>query len=127
MPTDLSTDLRARILQASPTETAPALAKRFSVCVSTVERLRRRHREGVPLARRQTKFGPDAALTDQDRVHFEGYLAENVSMPQAEMAGRFAADTGRRVSRQTVQRYLQRWKLTRKKSSSAPPSNSEAT
>jgi hypothetical protein len=36
-------------------------------------------------------------------------------MTHAEMAARFLADTGRSVSRQTVQRHVRRWNLTRKK------------
>ena len=127
MPADFSTDLRARILNAALSEPAPAVAKRFSVSISTVERLLKRHREGLSLERRQTRFGPSPALNDQDRAAFEAFLQENVSMPHAEMADRFEQQTGRRISRQTVQRHLSKWRITRKKSPSGPRSNAETT
>lgn len=116
MPAALSCDLRRRIVDALGSTPPSEVARRFNVGRSTVFRLRTRAREDPTLAPRQKRFGPSALLSDNDRKRFERYLSENVSMPHAEMAARFAADTGRRVSRQTVQRRFKAWRITRKKS-----------
>ncbi len=127
MPADFSPDLRARIVEAARTESASAVAQRFGVSIRTVVRLRARQRSGEPLERRQTNFGPARLLSDTDRAHFEAYLKENPSMTHQAMAERFEKETGRRLSRQTVQQQFGRWRLTRKKNDSDPPSRTETT
>lgn len=116
MPAPLSADLRRRVLGAARSDTAPAVAARFGVSVSTVHRLRRLDRQTGSVEPRPHGGGHTPLVSDDDRPLFDGYLAENPSMPHAKMARRFGADTGRVVSRQTVQRMLARWRVTRKKS-----------
>lgn len=116
MPAALSPDLRHRIVEAARDTPLIEVARRFSVSVSTVSRLRALARTDPTLAPRQTRFGPQALLREEHRAHFERYLLENVSMTHATMAARFADDTGASVSRQTIQRRLRSWAITRKKS-----------
>lgn len=113
MPAPLSLDLRRRIVDA--TESAAKVARRFGVSETTVHRLRKLRRDSGALDPKPPRPGPPPALTDDDRSRFEAYLADDVSTRQQDMAARFTADTGRFVSRQTVQRALRRWALTRKK------------
>lgn len=127
MPADFSSDLRARIVEAARTDSASTVAQRFGVSIRTVVRLRARARSGEPLERRQTTFGPARLLSDDDRARFEAYLAENPSMTHAQMAERFEQETGRALSRQTVQLQFARWKITRKKSDSDRRSSLETT
>ena len=116
MPAPLSPDLRRRVLDAARANTAPATAARFGVSVSSVHRLRRLGRDHGSVEPKAHAGGTSPTLADDDRPRFDGYLAENPSMPHHTMARRFEADTGRVVSRQTVQRALARWRITRKKS-----------
>lgn len=111
MPAPLSPDLRSRILVACQSASLRAVAARFSVSLSTVHRLATRG----TIEPKPHGGGPDRLLSDADRSRFEAYLAENVSMTHAEMAARFCAETARELSRQTVQRQMSRWGLTRKK------------
>lgn len=127
MPADFSPDLRARIVEAALTDSAANVAQRFGVSMRTVVRLRARHRSGEALERRQTKFGPARLLADDDRARFRAYLSENPSMTHAVMAERFKQETGRALSRQTVQLQFARWKLTRKKNDSEQPKGFETT
>ncbi len=116
MPAPLSADLRRRVLDAARSATAPAVAARFGVSVSTVHRLRRLDRLHGSVESRPHGGGHAPLVTDDDRPLFDAYLAENPSMPHATIARRFAGDAGRSVSRQTVQRMLARGRITRKKS-----------
>lgn len=115
MPAPLSADLRRRVLLAARATTAPEAAARFGVSVATVHRLRRLDRLHGSLAPRPHGGGHARLIADDDRPTFDRYLAEDPSMPHEVMARRFAADTGRAVSRPTVRRALARWRLTRKK------------
>ncbi|MDT0633315.1 hypothetical protein RQM47_14220 [Rubrivirga sp. S365] len=116
MPAPLSVDLRRRVLDAARSATAPVVAARFGVSVSTVHRLRHLDRIQGSVEPRPHGGGHTPLVTDDDRPLFDGYLAENPSMPHATIARRFEADTGRAISRQTVQRMLGLWRVTRKKS-----------
>lgn len=116
MPAPLSSDLRQRVLNASRSNSASTTAERFNVSKTTVHRLRALERETGSVAPMAHGGGRSPSLTDEDRPRFEAFLAENVSMTHEEMAERFEAATGRSVSRQTVQRHLRAWGLTRKKS-----------
>lgn len=116
MPAAFSADLRRRVLDAARSATAAVAAARFGVSISTVHRLRRLDRLHGSVAPRPHGGGHTPLVTDADRSYFDGYLAENPSMPHATIARRFEADTGRAISRQTVQRMLARWRITRKKS-----------
>ena len=116
MPAPLSADLRRRVLDAARSATAPETAARFGVSVPTVHRLRRLSRLHGAVDPKPHGGGRLALLSDDDRPHFDGYLADDPSMPHETMARRFEADTGRALSRQSVQRTLARWRITRKKS-----------
>ena len=116
MPAPLSADLRRRVLDAARSATAPAVAARFGVSVSTVHRLRRLDRLHGSVKPKPHAGGRAHSIPDDDRPLIDSYLAENPSMPHEVIARRFSADTGRVVSRQTVQRALARWRVTRKKS-----------
>lgn len=116
MPKALSPDLRLRVHDAATTSTAPATAQRFQVSKTTVHRLRALVRNTGSLAPKPHGGGRERLIKEDDRPRFEAYLAEDVSMRHEDMATRFSAETGRTVSRQTVQRQLSRWGITRKKS-----------
>ena len=116
MPAPFSTDLRRRVIDAARSTTAHETAARFGVSVATVHRLRRLDRIHGSVAPRPHGGGHAPLVTDEHRPLFDGYLHENPSMPHEVVARRFEADTGRAVSRQTVQRMLARWRITRKKS-----------
>ena len=114
MPKPLSLDLRRRVLEASRSDTAEATALRFNVSVTTVERLRALERETGSVSPRAHGGGRKRSLSEEDRSCFEAFLREDVSMTHAEMAERFTNEK-RPVSRATVQRYIEKWGLTRKK------------
>lgn len=116
MPAPLSPDLRRRILAGAKTESASKTAARFDVSLSTVHRLRRLDRLHGSVEPKPHGGGHAHRITDDDRRHIDGYLAENPSMPHARIARRLADDTERVVSSSTVSRSLARWGLTRKKS-----------
>lgn len=127
MPAPLSADLRRRIHAAALTHSASAVAARFDVSVRTVHRLRRLVRATGATEPRAHAGGRTPHLTPSDRPFFEACLREDVSMTQAEMATRFVTATGRTVTRQTVQIYLRRLGITRKKKRSTPHSESART
>ncbi len=116
MPAPLSLDFRRRIFDAAAAASAATVAARFGVSRTTVHRLRKSHRDTGALDPKPPRPGPAPVLTDGDKAVFERYLAENTSLRQQDMAARFAAESGRPVSRQAVQRALARWRITRKKS-----------
>ena len=115
MPAPLSPDLRRRIVEASRSNPAEATAERFNVSLASVYRLRALERETGSIAPKGHGGGRSASLSDEDRAHFDAFLNENVSMTHAEMAERFTTETGRSLSRSSVQRHLAKWALTRKK------------
>lgn len=115
MPAPLSPDLRRRILDASRTLSAAKTARRFDVGIRTVQRLKALDKATGSVAPKSYRRGLAPTLGQAERVRFEGYLAEDVSMTQAEMARRFTEETGRKVEQPTVSIALRRWDLTRKK------------
>lgn len=118
MPAALSLDLRRRIVQAhlDGEASARALAQRFAVSESTVRRLLERHRTSGSIAPTQQKYGRTPRIQEEHRALFEGWLKQNVSSTQGELARRFTEETGIAVSQQTVSRSLARLRVTRKKS-----------
>ena len=116
MPRPLSHDLRQRLFDASQSASTAKTAERFDVSRTTVRRLRALKRKTGSVEAKPHGGGRSPSLTDEDRPGFEAFLAEDVSMTHAEMAERFATEAGRTLSRQTVQRHLRNWGLTRKKS-----------
>lgn len=127
MPAPLSPDLRRRVHEAALTQTAPAVAQRFGVSLRTVHRLRRLVRDSGTTEPRPHGGGRAPQLTEADTPFFERCLSENVSMTHQAMAERFGEATGRVLTRQTVQFYLRRWGITRKKSDGEPFNETETT
>ena len=127
MPAPLSSDLRRRLHEAALTQSAAAVAERFGVSRRTVHRLRTLARLSGTTEPRPHGGGRAPQLTDTDKSFFEACLAENVSMTHQAMAERFNAATGSAVTRQTVQFYLRRWGITRKKSDGEPSNDTETT
>jgi putative transposase len=124
LPAPLSLDLRGRILDAALRSGAPQteVARRFAVHVATVERLLRRHRETGSVAPVEYRRGPAPALSEADDARIEGYLDDDNDATLVEMAARFEAETGRRISDMAVVRSLRRRGVSRKKRRSGRPS-----
>ena len=122
LPAPLSLDLRRRILDAALHSGSSQIevARRFAVHVATVERVLRRYRETGSVAPAKYRRGPAPALSDADDARIEGYLDEDNDATLLEMAARFHAETGRRISDMAVVRSLRRRGVTRKKRRSGP-------
>ena len=114
----LSLDLRQRILEAYQRGEASQreLARRFAVSRSSVERLLARFHATGSLAPTQQRHGPLPRVQADDFTRIEAYLAQQCDLTQQELADRFTAETGCRVSQRTMSRVLQRMDETRKKS-----------
>ena len=118
-----SQDLRDRIIQAleAGTETQRAIAERFCVSGSFVEKLWQRWRQSGSRAAKPHAGGRQGALQD----HLELLRTEVAKQPDAtlaELRDRIVAAQGPRVSPATVCRPLQRLRLPLKKSRSTPRS-----
>jgi len=118
-----SQDLRDRIITAleAGTETQHAIAERFCVSGSFVEKLWQRWRRSGSSAAKPHAGGRRGALTD----HLERLRTEVAQQPDAtlaELRDRVVAAQGPRVSPATICRALQRLRLPRKKSRSMPRS-----
>lgn len=116
-----SQDLRNRILQAleAGTATQRAIAERFCVSGSFVEKLWQRWRRSGSSAAKPHAGGRQGSLKD----HLEFLRHEVAKQPDATLADlrdRLAAAQGPQVSPATICRALQRLKLPRKKSRSMP-------
>lgn len=117
MPAPLSLDLRRRILDAalSGTTTQAAVAKRFAVHVSTLERLLQRYRATGSVAPTVTPPGPARSRSETDDRLIAEIVEAQCDLTLAEIAERFEATTGRFVHTKTVERSLTRSEVTRKK------------
>jgi transposase len=118
-----SQDLRDRIIQAleAGTETQRAIAERFCVSGSFVEKLWQRWRSRGSSAAKPHAGGRPCALHE----HWEWLRTEVAQQPDAtlaELRDRIAAAQGPRVSAATICRALQRLRLPLKKSRSTPRS-----
>ena len=115
MPAPLSIDLRRRIVAAVKTRSQSAVAARFCVARSTVQRLVYLDRASAgAVAAKPHNGGPQRAVTSEHEALVRAWLAENPSLTQAELARRLW-DAGCPVSRQTAGRTLARMGYTRKK------------
>jgi transposase len=122
-----SQDLRDRIIQAleAGTETQRAIAKRFCVSGSFVEKLWQRWRRSGSSAAKPHAGGRQGAL----KAHLECLRTEVAKQPDAtlaELRDRVAAAQGPRVSSATICRALQRLRLPLKKSRSTPRSGTRS-
>lgn len=117
MPAPLSLDLRRRILDAVLTGSATqaAVAERFAVHVSTVERLLQRYRATGSVAPAATTPGPPRSLSEADDRHIAEIVEAQCDLTLAEIAERFEEATGRPVHPKAVERSLTRSEVTRKK------------
>jgi transposase len=116
-----SQDLRDRIIQAleAGTATQHAIAERFCVSGSFVEKLWQRRRRSGSSAAKPHAGGRQGHLKD----HLEFLRSEVAKQPDATLAdlrARLVAAQGPQVSTATLCRALQRLKLPLKKSRSTP-------
>jgi transposase len=120
----LSLDLRRRILDAAlAADAAPeaAIADRFGVSRSLVQKLKRRwrvHGTAEPVGHRG---GAPAKLSADDRAALVGW-ADGSDATGDELAARLASERGVRVTGRTVNRALVAAGLTLKKRRSGPRS-----
>ena len=122
-----SQDLRDRIIQAleAGTETQGAIAERFCVSGSFVEKLWQRWRQSGSSAAKPHAGGRQGALKD----HLELLRTEVAKQPDAtlaELRDRLVAVQGPRVSPATICRALQRLRLPLKKSRFTPRSATQS-
>ena len=130
MPAPLSVDLRQRAVDAvlAGDTTQAGVARRFAVSLTAVETWTRRYRATGSVEPTPQRHGPLRVLSADDDAHLAGYLDHDNDLSLLEIAARFAADTGRRLSQTTVFRSLARSGagsgsgVTLKKSRSTPPS-----
>lgn len=123
MPTPLSLDLRERIVEAylAGKESNAEIAARFSVSVTTVERLSRRSREGRSLEP-ETPPGRPPKVTGTHREWIAGELERDPYLSSYELAARFRRRFPRcRVHRSTVLRVMHDLGFTFKKKSLRSP------
>lgn len=117
MPAPLSLDLRRRILDAarSGSATQAAVARRFAVHVTTVERLLQRYRTTGSVAPTITTPGPTRSLSEADDRLIAEIVEAQCDLTLAEIAERFEEATGRSAHTKAVERSLARSEVTRKK------------
>lgn len=122
MPAPLSTDLRWRIVEAYERgEGSRAdLAQRFAVGKASVDRVIRQARQTGSLAPKKPG-GSVRLLSEADEALVRSWIEAQPDLTQDELAQRFAAHTGRSVSRRTMGRVRARLGLTRKKRRCRPP------
>ena len=111
----LSIDLRERIVSAyeQGQGSQQALADRFHVSLSSVERLLRLKRETGSLEPKPHRSGHQPIINEDDFPLIEDLLKDDLI--QEELAQRFTEQTGRSVSQPTISRVLRRMEITRKK------------
>lgn len=59
--------------------------------------------------------GSTPRVSDEELPLFAAWLDQDCDLTQAELAQRFEAETGRRISQPSVSRVLRRLQITRKK------------
>ncbi|MEM1095238.1 MAG: transposase [Bacteroidota bacterium] len=118
MPAPISLDLRQRIADTLDDNTLSqnAIALRFKVSVSTVQRIQRTLRDKQPLAPLPHAGGQKPIIDDDDFPIIEAWLDDEPDLTQAQLAERFETEHERSVSRRTMGRVLKRMDQTRKKS-----------
>jgi transposase len=99
-----------------------AVADLFGVSLSFVERLLQRERATGTLAPRPHAGGPLRCLDDADERLIREHLEQQPDRTLDELVEAVALQKGKRVSRATLGRAVQRLNLPRKKRRSTPPS-----
>lgn len=114
----LSNDLRQRIIDAHNRGEGSqrALARRFNVSRSSVERLCARFKATGSVAPSLRRNGPLPTVSEEDFPRIDAWLDAQCDLTQQELADRFTQETGRSVSQRTMSRVLKRMEQTRKKS-----------
>ncbi len=114
----ISNDLRLRIIQAiqENEETQPEIAERFSVSLSTVEKLWRRFRLTGSYLPASRSGGRERLLqADEELIREEVRLQPDITL--AELSEKVSLATGNpMVSLMTMSQELRRLRLPRKKS-----------
>lgn len=124
-----SLDLRQRILHAAlrGDATEDALAERFAVSRSFVQKIKRLHRATGSIAPSSARRGPAPTLSPEHRSALASYVATEPDRSGAELAARLASDYAVVVTGRTVNRALAAMQLTLKKRPSAPTSSAGPT
>jgi transposase len=114
----LSNDLRQRIIDAynQGEGSQRALARRFSVSRSSVERLCTRFKDTASVEVTPYRHGPLPTVGEEDFARIDAWLEAECDLTQQQLADRFTQETGRPVSQRTISRVLRRMQQTRKKS-----------
>ena len=125
----ISTDLRRRAVEAYERGegSIPTIAARFAVGPSSLDRWLRRKRDTGTVERAPRSGGNPRRVTPEGEALLDGWLQEDPSVPQHELAARLAEAGHAPVCQQTVGRTLARMALTHKKNRSEPSSGSGPT
>jgi transposase len=113
-----SKDLRQRVVDsyARGEGTKKALASRFAISLSSVERWIRQYKATGSVAPRPNPAGKARAIVkESDRELLVQYYKEQPDMTYDEMAERFSRETGRQIARSTMGATVLRLGITRKK------------
>lgn len=125
----ISADLRRRAVEAYERGEGSivAVAARFSVGSSSLDRWLRRKRETGSVEREPRSGGNPRRVTPEGEAMLRAWLDDDPSVPQHELAARLADAGQPAVSQQTVGRTLARMGLTLKKVVPRCPSDSGPT
>ena len=117
MPTALSVDLRQRVLAAYQAKAGSQrqLAERFQVSLSFVRDLMRHYRQTGSIEPKPHGGGATAKLGNQQLPIVQALVEAQPDALLVELSERFAQQTGVEVSGSTMQRAVQRLKLSVKK------------
>ncbi|PAP75943.1 helix-turn-helix domain-containing protein [Rubrivirga marina] len=112
-----SHDLRQRVLNAAlrGDATEQAVANRFGVSRSFVQKLKRLHRTKGSIAPSRARRGPRPRLTEADLDALERWLDQDPDATGADLADRLARERDVEVSRSTVNRAIRDAGLRSKK------------
>ena len=125
----ISADLRRRAVEAYERGEGHQtdIAERFAVGVASLGRWLKIKRDTGSVERAPRSGGNPRRVTPAGEAMLRAWLADDVSVPQHELAARLG-DAGQPVvCQQTVGRTLERMALTLKKSRSEPCSDSDPT
>ncbi|MGA7953045.1 MAG: transposase [Gloeobacterales cyanobacterium] len=117
-----SLDLRQKVIDAYNRKEGSQrqLAKRFSVSLSFIQDLVKRHCEAGTIAPREHAGGVTAKLNAEQVALVAHLVEEDNDAILVELCERLEQQTGVRVSRATMGRITQQLRLTRKKSRYTP-------
>ena len=119
-----SQDLRQKVFDAYQRNEGSQrqLAKRFSVSLSFVQNLLKRHREQQTIEPKPHGGGAQPKLTDEQIALVAQFIEQKNDATLVELCTRLEQETGVQVSRATMGRLTQKLNLTQKKRHSMPAS-----